>query len=709
MKHIVSIDFESSVSKMSSLSKQSLRQYLDTCRLLGMAVALDDEEPVWFVPGTPEWDSAIEDMRRLALDPEVCFVAHSYAFELRVMTYKLGLPPPRHGRCTMEAAMCAFPNHPGGYSLGNLAKTLRLGGEKTGSGDKVMKMTAEELEAYCVQDTRLARALYRICDRRVAPEEWRIAELCNRVRECYLDVDMAAVAAAVTGFTDLADGAMVDCAAVLDDGDSTAFGRDELGHARSVKPHKIKALLLDHLGFDTPSISAKKINPVALALNPEAALAVKHAGAANKALSNKRKVGVFHGLPRIDMELGFYRAHTGRFSSPGTGKGLNLHNLSKHDPKVSKLFRSMFKLPADLCFVRADEANVEYRVAGLLSRCPHIHRLFTANIFADPYSAFGQSVTGQPIQKKDPIRQLFKMAVLGLSYGMGLYLWTKEVLKELAKPPRVPGQRADLTIDDLARVCQTNGWQFPNGKYAARILRETGCDPIVLTAAFHTREAFHRVHPEFRQLADWLMSVCEETSRAADPASMIDQMYTMPTAPARHLIDVRYTDEFEGRSLRITCANWPHSGVVWRDLGVREIPIRGVCLSVMSGNKGYRAISPSICLENCVQHAARNATCQAKLALEDRYPYILSVHDELMPIVPRTREAVLQCRKDLLDVMGPNRLPGWGWSILINPEEINVSQSLYEVDLGKFVPSGKNLDWWAALEAGQTSLLDTLP
>jgi hypothetical protein len=709
--HTIVLDFEATYTKTINLASMSLRQYLEAADILGMAVAYDDEAVSWFTPQMPEWAEAVDLLRYFAGREDTTFVAHNAAFELRVLMHKLGLPAPRHMRCTLEGAMCAFQNHPGGYSLKNLGQTLTIGGTKAGEGTKVMKMSPAELEAYCKQDVEMTRNLYRVCERRIHPDEWRIGELCMRLRECWLHIDGAAVDSAFDGFTKLADDSAAELAVLLDDTDSCAFGRDESGHARSVKPAQVKALLLDNLGFDTRTISSKKVNPVALAQNPEAAKAVKAAGSTNRALSNKRKVGVFTGKNVIDMELGWCRAHTGRFSSPSTGKGLNLHNLSKHDPVVAKLFRSMFRLPGDLCFVRADEANVEYRTLGLLTGSPYIDGLFSGNIFADPYSAFGMSVIGRPIQKKDPIRQLFKMAVLGLSYGMGLELWVREVLKELAKPPRKGQTKADLTVDDLAAVCHENHWQFPSGKFIRNIMSKTGADPVVITAAYHTREAFHRVHPEFKQLAQWLMALCEEVSRSADPAAAVDVMYTLPTAPDRALVDCQYTDEFEGRSVKVRCGNWPTTTVVWRDLGVREVPQRGFCLTSMAGAKGYRAISPAICVENITQSAARNATCQAKLALEDRYPYLLSVHDEIMPIIPRTREAVLQCRHDLLDVLGPNKLPGWKWSILIDPREINVSSSLYEKDMSTLLPGENrtNLEWWAQLEAGDETLLDNLP
>jgi hypothetical protein len=135
----------------------------------------------------------------------------------------------------------------------------------------------------------------------------------------------------------------------------------------------------------------------------------------------------------------------------------------------------------------------------------------------------------------------------------------------------------------------------------------------------------------------------------------------------------------------------------------------------VSGHKGYRAFKPTLAIENVVQSAARNGTCAGKLLLEDRYPYIMSVHDEVMLIVPNTPDEVLGARNALIDVFGPGRLPGWDWSVVLDPSDINVSSSLYEVGVGNLLPptpDGKprpSSEWWEQLAAGNHSLLENLP
>jgi hypothetical protein len=142
----------------------------------------------------------------------------------------------------------------------------------------------------------------------------------------------------------------------------------------------------------------------------------------------------------------------------------------------------------------------------------------------------------------------------------------------------------------------------------------------------------------------------------------------------------------------------------WRDIG-HETPVWDIMDS--GPNQRFMVLTQQgpVIAHNCIQSASRNAMCAAQLRLRDLgYPYQLTVHDELMLIVPRNREAVLGAREALLNVLGPGNTLGWDWSILVNPDEINCSQTLYEVDMEK-VAKG----WWKNLAAGDESMLDLLP
>lgn len=958
------LDFEGTYTKDINLKSLTLRKYLEKSEVLGVSLATNDDPVKWFpkecIP------AILEGLRELALDPNWTVVAHNAAFDIRVWRFKLGLPQPRHVHCTLELACAAYPNQAGGYGIAALSKSLNLGFDKLGDGKKVMQMTPEELAAYCNGDVELCRAIHKKCLARLHPKEIEVAELANAAREMWFEVDATSIASAQVDFADVAAESVQDAMGYLGADGEEAFGW-EAGRIKSVKPAEMKRLLFENLGFSTQSISHKKINPAALAENAAAAGALKGAERANKALSHGRRLKVFNDVAQVDVELGYFRAHTGRFSSPSVGRGLNLHNLSKRDKKIAKLIRSIFRMPSSLCMVRGDLANVEYRVEGLLTGSAHCVKLFAADIMADPYAAFWYAATGQIITKAHPARQVAKAAVLGLGFLMGLRRWMEVIMLALAEiDPDT--KKALLTLDDLRLVIAEQKWTKPRQGWVTNAQRQARAPDEVATIAYYTRELFHEIHPEFRRTADWLEMAIQQLNRC-DTRQEADRclynLYDYAAAPSRDMIDVMWDNSFEGRTVRVRCGPWVAPTVTWRDIDIRVVG-DGACMTYLNGKKGYWPLSKNVLIENCwaadtlvltsrgwvpivtltqedsvwdgeawvhhgglinqglqsvghwngnrvtaehrifaagewcpvaelgqekgaqavasglqgwtsyltapsalcgatgtpglcpgattpatgltpttvgegsvsalngdttgspftgtpsrspagtnrgltstesttpegtspgisgaclapstagtgetrppsntkaggtrsttstsssaprgrstlsdttlgsggpqltawtaisdpetvydiancgprhrfmvlttagpvivhncVQSAARNAMCQAQLALRDRgYAHQLTVHDEIMLVGQRKPEAVLQARADLIDVLGPNKLPNWLWSVCVNPDEINVSQSLYEVDMDKIAKG-----WWTRLPT-EPQLLESLP
>lgn len=700
------IDFETFHTREITLKRMTLRQYLAASRVLGLAFAVDSGPASYHSAGAIQ--AQREFLVAVATDPQWVVVAHNAAFDLRVWHQLLGLPWPANAFCSLELACAAFPCQVGGYSLRNLAKTLALGvGEKLEIDlTKASRGGMDSaLAAYCVRDVELCRAVYNLCVPRLCAQEREIARMCLDVRELYFDIAPGAVQQAVADFSGMAQSAAKEAIEVLGDDGQEAFGIEDNGDVRSVKPATFKELLRENLGFDTQSISFKKLNPEKLRSNAVAARALKAAETTNKALSHKRRVRVFTTATRVDLELGYFRAHTGRFSSPQPGcKGVNLHNLNKRQKVIAKAIRSIFHFPDGLCAVRADLANVEYRHECWLAGCEHAVKLFDpahgGNLMADPYLGFGNVATGKTWTKADPIRQVFKAAVLGLGFLMSFARFVEELLKALADPT------FGVTVADLEAVVVAQGWAAPNTRYFKAAVTKTRAPLAVAIVAYHMRELFHRMHPEFERLARWLESVVATSYSSMDPDAAIERAYRMPQAPDRRLLDITFDRSFGPgvKTLRVRCGPWHQPTVTWRDLQMRETDY-GVQLCCLHQTKGWRPLTKNVAIENITQAAARNAMCEAQLRLRERgYPYQLTVHDELMLIVPRTRDAVLKARADLLDVLGPGNALGWAWTTLVNPEEINVSGTLYEQDMNKIAPN-----WWARLADGEAALLETLP
>ena len=695
------IDYECAyIPKVLDLKSCSLREYLEGTHVTATSWAVDDG-PLLYHIGAPTQEM-LDEWRKLALDPDVCVVAHNAAFDVRVWRVLLGLPQPHTVHCTLELACAAFPNQPGGYSLARLAETLNLGVPKLVIDLRDGHHTQEQLRDYVCRDTELCRVLHRACVTRLHPAELRVAELANDVRELYFEIDPDRVNAALATFSDVVAEEALGVAAILGD---EAFGRDG-ETVKSIKPLVLREQLRTRLGFRTESTSKKKINPEKLRRNQQASIVVDGVARANKALSHKRRTKVFEGRSVVDAELGYFRAHTGRYSSPSVGKGLNLHNLPKRDKEIAKAIRSCFRLPNGLCWVRADEANVEYRIEGLLTGCQHTTRLFGSDVYADPYLGFGFEATGKQFRKSDPIRQLFKAAVLGLGYGMGMKKFCEELLLALANP------KSGITLQDLEQVALDQGWRCPNFPYARRTLTELGCPPVVVAVAHHMRARFHAVHPEFKAFADWLVQAVEAFSRTTpDNAERVKEwLYRQPGAPNMAMVDVSlHYGSFgpDTATVRVKCGPWFCETVTWRDLDVRRLAKGGMALTfVQSGSKPPKVVSPNLLIENVIQSAARNATCMAKLHLSELgYPYIMSVHDEIMLAVPREVDWVTRAKRDLIKVLGPGGMldKDWGWAAVIDATEINVSESLFEVDMDKIEPN-----WWDKLPTNP-QFLENLP
>lgn len=711
------IDFETKITKELRLNKMTTRSYCEQTKVTMVAYAIGDEEIKYHV-GEPDAE-LLAFFAEMASRDDVCFVAFNASFDIRVLHINLGLPYPKHFVCALELARCAWPNQPGGYSLDNLAVQTGTAYRKVKIDLEDPGLTAADLGHYCRIDVAILRELHQKELVIVGPVEHRICELSNRAKTVFFEVDHVQVLQAVENMSKAAGEAAIAVAAAFDNdpevlkafgwhGDKTPETFDDAHKMtpKSVKPAKIKELLLDKLCIDfltcKKSLSVKKMNPSELDAMPAAGKeAIVQTSALQKALSYRRGLTKFSGIPTVDCELSYAAAHTLRFASRNEGsKGLNLHNLPKHLRLIAEPFRRSFRLQEGWVWVRGDFANVEYRGEGLLTGCEYVNDLFTKNPFADPYSLFCEwatgikltydPVTGEMTPASKALRQLFKAAVLGLGYMMGIKTWLVQLLQVVS--------RGDATIGDFEKLAASKHWSSCS-RWTRGIVKKLGCPEIIGVIGEKVHELFHQRHPEFARFGRWIENAVSRLSYAHNPDAVLTELYTLPGAPPRGMLDLWVDRSLGGSSVRARTMDWPAS-VCWRDLAVRET-LRGPCLtSVLAGHRPPRAITPNILIENSVQYWARTGLVKGQLLLEDLGHRVqLSIHDEVLILARANAESILKARNDLLAVYGPGGSVNMGWSIIINPNAVTVSRSLWDEE--KWCQKV----FWPRLVAGDDSVI----
>lgn len=785
----VFVDVESFVSDTISLSSMTLRQYVAASRLESLAIAVGDEDPadIYFAADTEGLSEdlpilnqgTIDALKEVSQDPAYVIVAHNAAWDTRALRFFCGVPHPINTWCTMEGSMGAWPELPGGYGLANLSRVLQLPKDRRKypvdlkelsrlraksirrpvpvddvSQDlldcikKIAKdahmpldlktgLTTNDLDLilafYNIRDVDSMRAIYYRQIARIAGREQEVALRTNRQRRFCFMVDPDRLENLVAQLDkNAAKAEKLAEEYITDDQRANIFNREDTadGSLKSIRYQRLKNII--NLDLDPTeeftTTSLKKLSQITLAQNPTVSALLTQTSRAGKMMSHKRRSVVFRGVDEVDVELAPFRAHTFRFSSPGTGKSLNLHNVPKHDREIAEPIRKMFRLPDHLCFVRADLANVEYRVEGWLTKCPTILSMFVASmggdVFTDPYCASWAVMTGQTISKKHPLRQLAKSTVLGLGFLMSAAGFVKNSLLPVLADPKI-----DITEESLKQLCRENGWGRPEHSRGLEFIRSrTGCSETVAIVAYHIHQAFNNTHREFRMTADWLVDCVGRVGRlgaipnARDFARrIIDVAYRSPSAPDRDRIGLEIDDDplSQYPSIRVACGPWPRT-VCWREPHSRpttfgETGATDFRMTIRKSTGVIKPFSPNLAIENVTQAAARNGLCMGVEKLERLgFPDCLHIHDEAMLIVPRERNAVLAARQALLDTFGPGNSLPFGWATVIKPDEITVTQTLFEdeMDVAWFQDKDTG-EWkgnrrWQRIEANEPDMFKDL-
>ena len=291
--------------------------------------------------------------------------------------------------------------------------------------------------------------------------------------------------------------------------------------------------------------------------------------------------------------------------------------------------------------------------------------------------------------------------------------------------PAIADVQSGVTEQVMEKMAEELGWKDGRSDDVQRIVKKVGCSEVVALAAFHIHQSFNEAHREFLFTAEWLVAAVNAVAACItrDQAKhKLDQMYKSTRAPKRDLIGLSIDEDrhFAGISVRGQCGPWVKT-LCWRDPRVRPLlDQNGQCrqqLSIVKATGEFKIFTKQLAIENTVQAAARNGLCWAVAELERLgFGDCIHIHDEILLIVDRNRDAVLRAREALLSVVGPKSNHPLSWACLVKPNEISITQSLWESDDDIALPHTDSVtglvvgnDRWGKIERNEPGCLEDLP
>jgi DNA polymerase len=467
MTDIVTLDFETYYDKDYSLSKITTEQYIRhrDFEVIGVAAKINDGPTEWFSGPAMQTKKFLEQFDI----PNSYLLAHNMAFDGAILAWKFCLKP-RYYLDTLSMARPITGLTVGG-SLAALAKKFCLGEKGTevvnALGKRRADFTAEDLARYgeyCKNDVEITYTLYQILRQFSTPKEQYIIDLMIRMyTDPVLKLDRDLLLEHLQNVQVKKEKLM----AMID----AAIGRDEL-----MSNDKF-AEVLRKLGVEPPVKVSLRTNKLAYAFSKTdqefkdllehddpRVQAVVSARLGVKSTLEETRTESFIGIADrgpLPIMLNYYGAHTGRASG---GDKMNLQNL----PRGGTL-RKAIRAPKGHAVVAVDSSQIEARVVGWLAGQNDLVEDFRNGV--DIYSKFATNVYGRPVNRKrkeiDPQtgKEYFpdfvagfvgKTCILGLGYGMG-----KDKFKATLKIGQ-PGLSLDIEIEEAERIVNLYRDTYPN-------------------------------------------------------------------------------------------------------------------------------------------------------------------------------------------------------------------------------------------------------
>ena len=441
---IIAIDFETFYSREFSLTKVTTEEYVRSPQFetIGVAVKVDDEEPVWF---SGDAESMHQFLARYDWGNSLA-LAHNAAFDGAILQWVYGLSP-KGWLDTLSMARALHGTEVGG-SLKVLAQHYGIG-EKGVEVDNALGLrradfSPEQLARYgeyCKNDVALTWELFGQMSAGFPQIELRLIDLTLRMfTEPVLRLDTELLRGHLSAVKETKEKAL------------GKFDRDDL------MSNPKFAEILRSLGAEPPmktslatgkqTFAFSKTDEAFKDLLEHESVMVQAAVAARlgtKSTIEETRTERFIGISErgaLPVPLRYYAAHTGRW---GGDDKLNLQNLPRNS-----LLKSAIIAPDGYLMIDSDSSQIEARTLAWLAEQNDLVDAFDRG--EDVYKIMASAIYGKDITEitKDE-RFVGKTTILGCGYGMGAKKFQAQ-LKNF---------NVAIDLDEATRIIDTYRTTYP--------------------------------------------------------------------------------------------------------------------------------------------------------------------------------------------------------------------------------------------------------
>lgn len=400
--NIITIDFETYYDKAFSLSKITTEEYVrsDMFEVIGVAVAVNDADPVWFSgthDETKQWLSKFDWANSFAL-------AHNMQFDGSIMSWLFDIKP--KGWLDTLCMARAIHGVDAGGSLKALAERYQLGEKGTevinALGKRRYDFTDEDLErygAYCRNDVVLTRTLFHVLmmpglGKNFPTKELKVIDLTLRMfLEPTLELSLPLLEAHLENVKDKKAKLLVAAEADKESLMSNDKFAELLKQLGVLPPVKVSA----RTGKDAWAFAKTDEEFKALLEHPDPRVQILvSARLGNKTTLEETRTQRFIDISlrgKLPVPIKYYAAHTGRW---GGDDKINLQNLPSRGNNAGRLKASILP-PEGYVIIDCDSSQIEARTVAWLAGQTDLVEAFDRG--EDVYKIMASSIYGKDVSE----------------------------------------------------------------------------------------------------------------------------------------------------------------------------------------------------------------------------------------------------------------------------------------------------------------------